>query len=309
MEFQTIFEAYYKEIEKKIQTSSIKSYVNRMKIVYHGLDLEYDDQSIFTTRYDDLIDYIVSKYSNTSTRKTTFACLVIFAKALKQNPMVISKLQKIMTEDIEKYNEEKKNQINTRGNELPKVDFDEIKNNLLNEIKDIDANRKRFSKENLITLKNYLIYSLYVVQAPVRADYGSMRMLYDDTVENIDFNYCDMKNKNFIFNNYKTKAKYGRVVVAISPAMFDVIERYQPIVGNDVYLIVMRNGMPYGDTYFSMLIRNVFGCGCSALRKIYLTNKYQSIFNLLGELDEDAKAMMHSQSVQRSHYLHKLLEE
>ena len=43
---------------------------------------------------------------------------------------------------------------------------------------------------------------------------------------NTDFNYLDIKNQKFIFNNYKTDGKYNTVEIVIEDDMFKVIQKY-----------------------------------------------------------------------------------
>jgi len=305
---EKILTDYYVSIEKKVQYSTVVSYTNRLKKMYDVLDLDYGDPSIFTDKLTELNECVVSMYENTSTRKTTYACLVILAKALNVGEDEVKKLQKLMTDGIKKYNSELKENIE-HGENLPDIKYDEIKKSLLEQVEKINLKKKRLSTKDKSAIRKYIVYNLYTLQPPVRSDYGGMKMLNETEKESSDFNYCDISNKIFIFNNYKTKGKYGRVAVSIRDEMCEIITMYQSYIGDSSHFFTMKKGKPYTDSYFGSLIKDTFGCGCSTLRKIYLTRKYQAIFDLLKNLDVDAREMLHSVSVQRSHYLHRLRDE
>ena len=62
-------------------------------------------------------------------------------------------------------------------------------------------------------------------------------------------------------------------------------------------------GAPFTKNTMSFLFTDVFNCGFSCVRKSYLSNKYQKIFELEKKMKEDSVSMMHSGAIQRSHYL------
>ena len=72
---------------------------------------------------------------------------------------------------------------------------------------------------------HHLVLSLYVLQAPRRnIDYCVMKLSNDMTDTN--FNYLDLNNKRFIFNNYKADHKYDTNEISIEHDLLKVIQAY-----------------------------------------------------------------------------------
>ena len=299
---KNILNDYYKKEGKKVSDRTIKSYLSRIKLVYNGLDMELGDVSLFSERLQEAINYIQNRWKNTSTRKTAYAALVILAKAMGLDNNIVKFIQDIMTDSISTYNTEQKVKIGG-GEKLPNVNFSKIKKILLKKMLDIDLNKKFLEKENMKTLTQVLIFYLYSIQAPVRSDYGAMRILHEGETEDKKYNYVDLKKKVFIFNSYKTEKKYGRVEISFRKGMDEKLKQLMPFVSNKDYLFTGNNGKGYTQNYFSILINEVFGVGVSTLRKVYLTNKYKKIYSILNEMDKDAQDMLHSPAIVRSHYL------
>jgi hypothetical protein len=73
------------------------------------------------------------------------------------------------------------------------------------ELEGIYNDLKSKHKNDKQTFQNYLLLSLYYLQAPRRnKDYQLLKITskYNDGLSN-EFNYLDIKKKKFIFNNYK----------------------------------------------------------------------------------------------------------
>jgi hypothetical protein len=125
-------------------------------------------------------------------------------------------------------------------------------------LKLLEENNKITNKKEYAQMLHHLILSLYVLQAPRRnIDYCLMKISSDITDTN--FNYLDLKNKRFIFNNYKTNHKY------------DTIE-----IPYNVHFLVWMDSEPINKSGDIIKILNkIFGrnIGSSMLRNIYLTSK------------------------------------
>jgi hypothetical protein len=92
-------------------------------------------------------------------------------------------------------------------------------------LKSSEVNKKITNKNEYAQVLHHLILSLYVSQAPRRnIDYCLMKISSDMTDTN--FNYLDLKNKRFIFNNYKTDHKYNTIEIPIEPDLMGVIQAY-----------------------------------------------------------------------------------
>jgi hypothetical protein len=128
------------------------------------------------------------------------------------------------------------------------------------------------------------------------------------------FNYLDMKNKQFIFNNYKTAKTYNELKVDINDELYKVLKLYMSNHPHknklknknyDVNLLVDSSGEPYNKSnQITKLLNKIFGSkvGVSMLRNIYLTSKYGKVMQ---ELDKDVKNMSTSQGVALDNYIKK----
>lgn len=179
------------------------------------------------------------------------------------------------------------------------------------ELESIYNDVKNNHKENKQTFQNYVLLSLYYLQAPRRnKDYQLLKISnkYNDTLSN-EYNYFDIKRKKFIFNNYKTAKKYNRQEVDINEELFQILISYiktLKLKDGDFILNDLKTGEPYKNTNsITLLLNRIFKkkIGASMLRKMYLTNKYGEQSN---EMNEDAKNMGTSTNVMQTNYIKKV---
>jgi len=184
-------------------------------------------------------------------------------------------------------------------NWIEKDDLD----NVYNEVKNNYKNDKQ-------SFQNYLLLSLYYLQAPRRnKDYQLLKISskYNDNLPN-EFNYLDVKKKKFIFNNYKTAKKYNKQEVEINEELFQIIQAYIKafkLKDGDFLLNDLKTNEPYKYTNsITLLLNRIFKkkIGASMLRKMYLTHKYGDETK---ELNKDAKNMGTSTGVIQTNYIKK----
>ena len=173
-----------------------------------------------------------------------------------------------------------------------------------------------FSKDSAYNdLLKLLVTSLYVLQPPRRnGDYLEMRVVpsYNEELPST-VNYLDTKKGEFIFNKYKTSKKYGEFRKAIEPELRAILTLYLKHHPNlwegrkqkkePVPFLVYRDGEPLHQlNSITRLINSVLGkgVGSSALRHIYITEKYGKIEE---EQAKDAEAMAHSVGQQKDYIL------
>lgn len=173
-----------------------------------------------------------------------------------------------------------------------------------------------FSKESAYNdLLKLLVTSLYVLQPPRRnGDYLEMKIVstYSEELPQ-NMNYLDTKKGEFIFNKYKTSKKYGEFRKAIEPELRAIITLYLKHHPNlwegrkqkkePVPFLVYRDGEPLHQlNSITRLINSVLGkgVGSSALRHIYITEKYGKVEE---EKAKDAEAMAHSVGQQKDYIL------
>jgi hypothetical protein len=137
----------------------------------------------------------------------------------------------------------------------------------------------------------HLLLSLYVDIPPRRAlDYTNMKMV-DDGINN----YCDMKNKKFIFRKYKTAKTMGEQSEPIPEDLYQIIKAHHDKIPSE-YLL----GKAYKSPDITKILNKIFKSKVSVnmLRHIYLSDKYGSQQK---EMQSDALAMGHSSGMQKDY--------
>ena len=137
----------------------------------------------------------------------------------------------------------------------------------------------------------HLLLSLYVDIPPRRAlDYTNMKMV-DDGINN----FCDMKNKKFIFRKYKTVKTMGEQIEKIPEELYRIIESYHGKNPSEFLL-----GKAYTSPNITKMLNKIFKSKISInmLRHIYLSDKYGSQQK---EMQSDALAMGHSSGMQKDY--------
>lgn len=145
--------------------------------------------------------------------------------------------------------------------------------------------------------KQYLVVSLYTLNAPVRADYGEMEIhtKYDKnrTGNELIWN----KTPKFIFRKYKTAKGYGEVKIPVSKPLQKVIGEWFEYLGKiPTYLLGETASSP---NTFAVYIASTFQkytgkeVGVSLIRHAYITHIYPSLRTLV-QKEELARRMLHS---------------
>tara|TARA_R110000796_G_scaffold26581_2_gene73751 strand:+ start:282 stop:1211 length:930 start_codon:yes stop_codon:yes gene_type:complete len=153
-----------------------------------------------------------------------------------------------------------------------------IKYNILNRKYD------ELNKSNKTILLNYIILSLYLLQPPRRVqDYSKCLIVNYDVPRNNKYNYLIIKNDqvlHFEFNQYKSKAKFGKQIINIKDKLKIVLNNYIKIVyeNKPIYLLLYNN-KPITANNLSKKITNIFinsylnkSISVNIIRHIYITN-------------------------------------
>lgn len=176
------------------------------------------------------------------------------------------------------------------------------------ELENIYNELKNGYKDNKQTYQNYLLLSLFYLNAPRRnKDYQLLKITnkYNDSLNN-EFNYLDIKKKKFIFNNYKTAKKYNQQEIAINDELLNIIMSYIKafkLKDGDFLLNDLKTNEPYKNTNsITLLLNRIFKkkIGASMLRKMYLTDKFGDQNK---ELIETAANMGTSTGVIQTNYI------
>lgn len=193
------------------------------------------------------------------------------------------------------------------ANWMSKNEIDMVRENLALKIV-----KKAKNKDDYNKILDYLILSLYTMHAPRRnIDYTLMKISND--ISDKSFNYLDLKEFQFIFNNYKTQGTYESVVVPIREDLFKVISIYmnnhpeKAKLKNkkyNIHFLVNYHAEPISKSIdMTRYLNRIFNgkkVGSSLLRNIYLTTKYG---DMMEELKSDVQDMSTSVNVALDNYI------
>lgn len=160
--------------------------------------------------------------------------------------------------------------------------------------------RKDWSSEEFVKFRDFLILSFYLLQEPRRnKDYFFMKVgkKADDKS-----NWFLKKEKQFVFNDYKTASKYGTQTIDVSEELLKLLTIYinhHPLKKEKTFtLLVNADGSNLNNSNFITLTLNrLLGrkIGVSMLRNMFLTQKFQGGIieqeKLMKDITETAMAM------------------
>jgi hypothetical protein len=295
-----------KLIDNKLTTSSIDLYVKNL------IRLNNDEPFKNIKFLDDVtsIESKLNKYKM-NTKKVYYISIVsvlnVYKDLNKKNKKLYDKyytLMKNTADEVKKIptdqmnDNQKKNWIS--WDDLIK-EYNTIKTRVLT-YKSLD----KLSELQYNHLLKYVILSLYVLQEPRRNEYMKMKVInkYSEKLPD-SYNYISMNDKEFIFNEYKTKKKYGQQIIKFNNDLFEVIKlylRFHPLYDKnlDIPFLVYYTGKPFKDVNsITRVLANIHhGLGSSLIRHIYLSYKY-------GDVNEDkqdtANNMGHSVQTQNDY--------
>ena len=154
-------------------------------------------------------------------------------------------------------------------------------------------------------IKDAVILGLYTLQPPRRNDYSSMKILYegDDSIDK-KYNYYDIKNKEFIFNVYKTDKTYKQQIIKIEDdrliELLDILLKDKP-----EFLLNRSYDSKAFNKILTRLSKKHFNktIGSSLYRKIYNTHNFSEIKDLAEKRKNIATKMGHSIETQDIFYV------
>lgn len=266
----------------------------------------------------------INKYS-TNTQKTILSSIVSVLSLFKDKSSLKSTYKFYFDKMMEIANDMKSNEtteksIKQSDNWLDWNIILNIKDRLLQECDLFKIDSKLISVSQYNKILDCLIVSLYTEIPPRRnLDYLDMFVIndYKDTTDS-NKNYYDVVNQRFIFNNYKTKSKYGQQIIDIKgiDKLQVILSRYlkvhplnparnkpnfiKDMPKNTEFKFLVNSdgsGLTSGNS-ITRILNRIFNkkLGSSMLRHIYLSNKYN-----IDEMEKDATAMGHSLTQQREY--------
>jgi len=159
----------------------------------------------------------------------------------------------------------------------------------------------RVNTEDFFAFQDYVIYCLYTLAPPVRLDYSPMEVLESMADAEKSEHNClvmDPAGWKFLFRNYKTQAKYGKLVLDINEDLEEVLKEWVELNPSG-WLLCDKKGEPLTEKYLGVQIQEVMKkavgkpIGASMLRHIYISHQRRGEPSYLKQ-QEMAKAQMHS---------------
>ena len=180
----------------------------------------------------------------------------------------------------EKYDKENKNWITQ--DEIKIIYYDMYKKYypLLQKYKNINI------KKDYQDIQNFIIISLYYLNMPRRLlDYTELKI--NEFNKNKD-NYINKKNKQFIFNIFKTSKYYENNKVNINDELYNILNKFILMKKynnnlNQIYLLESENHNKLNSVILNKRLNRIFGnrkISVNILRKSYLSNIYKNIPSL-----------------------------
>jgi hypothetical protein len=284
-----------------IKESSKKLYLSNIKRLNDNKDPEDYNFLKNTTKILDKI-----KHLKDNTKRTY---LISIVSILKDQPKY-KKAFDIYYNKMMEYNKNLKTNTNKsetqNENWMNQEDIVKLWSESLNEVNQLTKSKRKLDESEFEILTNFLILSLYVLIPPRRNDYLKMLILQEPTELNNEYNYLDVKNKKFIFNNYKTSGTYKTQEIEIPKKLMDVINLYLKFRKDKQNLspfLVKPDGLPFeSNNAITRILNKIFKkkISVSMLRNIYLTDKYSKENK---EKQSDAKMMGTSVNVMDTNYI------
>jgi len=272
---------------KALSETTLKTYNGCIK----RLNDIFDDDD-YLTDPKIVIDYLKQNYPNLSSNKTYLSALLWYVKDKSKSAYDAYKaeIDKLRPQVALK----ETNQTLTKSQEENYIKWSILKN--------AGRSALKMYNEGKIPLADALVCLLYTEQVPVRADYINMIFIRDiRKATNKNTNYCLLRVRNpvFIFQEYKTAGKYGRVVIKIKPIVYKLlVERHNQMIDEKATNLLFTDDQPN----FSRRVKNAFNkvvdkeVSINLIRHSFLTD-FLSKNPSLREKQRISEMMMNSPAV------------
>lgn len=286
------------ESSEKIYESQIFSFFKKSK---------FSPDDDFLRKNKEVISELTELYPNINTRKNILNAIIIYGRKI-QYP---EKWLAYYAVEIDKLNGMLKEKINTNEKTSKQeenwISSDEIKK-LIDELrKEIPSNVSTYAQYR--SLMKFLAIFLQF-NFPRRNDWASMKMVTTEPKDEA-YNYMVMggsvKGSKFIFNIYKTSAKFGKQTFPIPENIFYTLKSYKPIIqsfSKDGFLFIRKDGLNFNSNEFTKFFIQIMRektnkkVGTSLLRHIVISEKFGMDKDELQRRQDLANQMGHSISQQ-----------
>ena len=284
---------------KGLQETTINNYIRNLELINDGKPFT---NLSFLNDVSGIKEKLV-KYKKTTIRNY-YASIVAVLSIMKSKKKLLNEYEKILEyqqTEVEKSSSEK---AETQEDYPTVQEIKDISNELMN--KDLTK------YDNIL---NYMILSLYTKIQPRRnKDYLEMKIVKRINKNDSEkYNYFDVLNRVFIFNQYKTKKIYGKQVLDIPNELYEILLKYLEVHPmKHRYDLDERIPLLLGNSinYITRLLNKIFkrNVGSTILRHAFLTNKYEGgKVDNFSESIKDANAMGHSITSQKLTYIKNLI--
>lgn len=278
--------------EKIISRSSIKTYTNYISKLYKELNgLEEFEPEFFLSDYKKVLEYIDNLNNDNSKKSYIASILFLLKKFNDKNDIYKKNIYLEYIENIKKKIDDVK--LNQEKNEKETENWitqDEIKiiyNDMYKKYYPLLQQYKKINiKKDYQDIQNFIIISLYYLNMPRRLlDYTELKI--SDYDKNKD-NYINKKNKQFIFNIFKTSKYYDNNKVNINDELYNILNKFILMKKynnnlNQIYLLESENHNKLNSVILNKRLNKIFGnrkISVNILRKSYLSNIYKGIPSL-----------------------------
>ena len=307
---------------RNVRDTSIALYKRHLnKLAMDITGKEYQNEKFLKTKADEIIKYLDDK-SNSVRRNFSASIMVALSPKQKNSPTdeyrgVYERYAKLLTEGQANYLESKKDNKMNSKEQKNWMNFDEVislRDNILKKLKKekISMSSTDISKSNFDLLQQYLVLSLYTMQAPRRNEYASMKII--NKKEYLDLDKEDLKKNNYLVNLSKTnklfsygsdkvksKIEGGSNTVNITKELNSVLNLWLHFNKSDNLLVTQQGGMGMTKNQLTLLLNRIFKpkmISTSMLRKIYLTNMFGDEAERNNKKQKIAEEMNHGTGVQ-----------
>lgn len=262
------------EIKKNrphLTESSIKTYVSILKNLHAVC---FKDQEMKMSDFNDskcIMDHL--KDMEHKKRKTILAALVVLTGNKHYG--------ETMMEDISKYKTDQLNQKKDgkfAENMIEPTKVEEILKLHERNAKAIYS-KKAYSMKDLQEIVNYVLLCLTsgIYQEPRRSKDWDMKFRnFDEKTDNC----CDLKKKEFIFNDFKTKSSKGTQRFPIHPELLKILKKWVKIIPSGIDVLLFDNNKnALTPSQITHRLNNIFDkkTSTSMLRHIFLTKKFGNV--------------------------------
>ena len=291
-------EEFHKRIlenKSAVSKSSLKSYTSMLKNIYynyHGTDASTPVDFNWFSNEKEVLEALDDK--EPKIRKTYLsAILALVGRTHKKYNQQLKK-------DVDVYNEWVNKQEMSEKQKENWKSFAEVKKIVKkyeNEAKELAKQPSVNAKKDRETMEDWLILALTTgYYFPPRRSLDWVQLKWKNYDKNTE-NYIDLKKNTFVFNVYKTAAKYGRQEVKFKSVVFKrLLKAYLATLPEGVDTILNDlQYKPLSSIRITQKLNKLFNSNISTsmLRHIYLSSVLEGVPKL-EQLQELAKQMGHS---------------